>query len=170
MPEGSRVSCTSRLRTRRIDFIICSETVRLYCAALRIDHRRRITGRYDRQTKIAWFYLHLCIPISDQTVTIRDASMPRWSEPSTKSLIVSGKVTLRSFAQNAAAPSRLAGNTGGERGNKRAATGQSGRAGLQGVQERPVATTSLRARVAFLIDVADITFRSRRLACDFREW
>lgn len=97
----------------------------------------------------------------DQTVTIREGEYVldgRSLRLTAKKLIVSGKVTLRSFAENAAAPSGQTGNPGGP-GGQAGGDGQNGGAGLQG---NPGVTggdgPNGRASGAFLLDVADITF------------
>jgi hypothetical protein len=97
----------------------------------------------------------------DQTVTIREGEYVldgRSLRLTAKRLIISGKVTLRSFPENAAAPLGQTGKTGGP-GGQAGGDGQNGGPGLQG---DPGATGGDgqpgRASGAVLLDVADITF------------
>jgi hypothetical protein len=103
----------------------------------------------------------LVLQYPDQTVTIREGEYildGRSLRLTAKKLIVSGKVTLRSFAENAAAPSGQTGGTGGP-GGQAGGDGQNGGSGLQGNSGATGGDGQPgRPSGAFLLDVADIIF------------
>ena len=103
----------------------------------------------------------LVLQYPDQTVTIREGEYVldgRSLRLTAKKLIVPGKVTLRSFAENAVAPLGQTGGAGGP-GGQAGGDGQNGGSGLQG---SPGATGGDgkpgRSSGAFLLDIADIAF------------